>query len=151
MGRMYVASNQGLSSGTGTKDIWQMTAPSAAVVILHRLSLSQDDVSTDEQFAVTLSRATGSGTTAGTAITENPLDPGDAATGTSVHEGYTTAATGLTDLYDWGVSVLAGLDHIWTPEERPILGGSDIVVLRISTALTAAVTLNWSVTYEEIG
>ena len=150
MGRMYVASGD-VSSGTSTLDIWQMTAPSAAICILHRITLSQSDSETDEAFAIALSRAASSGTTGGTAISGNPLDPGDAADSTTIHEAYTTPAGTKTVLFNWGVSTLAGFEHIWTPEERPILGGSDIVVLEITTALTSAVTLEWSVVYEEIG
>ena len=150
MSRMYVASGD-VSSGTAVLDIWQLTAPAAKVVVLHRLSLTQSDTETDEAFAIALSRATTPGATGGTAITAQQIDPGDTAVAATVHEAYTTPAGTKTVLYNWGVSALAGFEHIWTPEERPILGGSDIAVLEITSALTAAVTLEWSVTFEEIG
>lgn len=148
MGRMYVASGD-LPTWTAAGDVVELIAPADAIVVLHRLTLQQSTSETDDSTSVLLSRVGTSGSGGG-AITATPLQVGDAAFGGTIEEGNTTDSTGNTVLYNWGMSVLAGLDVIWTPETRPIISPSAALVVTTGDALSS-VTLEWTLEFEEIG
>lgn len=147
MGKMYVASGDAATFTTG--DVFELFAPSTAVVIIHSLWVHQSTDETDDTGVLILRRGvtTGSG---GASITAQPLDPGGAAFGGTIEEANSTGATGGTDLYNWKWSALAGFEKVWLPETRLVLAPSQGMVLDMDATITST-TLEWGVEFEEIG
>lgn len=148
LGRMYVASGD-ITTFSTAGDVFELIAPSDAIVVVHSLSVTQSTSETDDSAALVLSRVGTSGS-GGTAITARPMEVGMPAFGGSVEEANTTDSTGNTALMNWGLSTLQGLDVIWPPETRPVISPSGALVLTTEGDLTS-VTLEWIITFAEIG
>jgi hypothetical protein len=146
MGRIYYATSDIASFTSG--DIIEIAAPSDAVVAIHSLHVGAQTEINDSS-VLRLMRATGSGSGGG-AITARPREVGDSAFGGTLEEANSTPASTLTELLRWRFSTLVGVDVIFTPETRPIISPSGILVLNMEDALTA-VTLEWTLVFEEIG
>jgi len=150
MGRMYILSNT-VAAFTGPKTLFEIGALTNTVLRVHRMSLTQSTSETDDSTLITYGTYTASGT--GTSITANieALDPGDAAFGGTAEDNHTVdITTGEIILGREGISVLAGYQKIFTPEERPIVPGAGFFAFNVDTALTA-VTIVYEVVFEEIG
>jgi len=148
MGRKYIASGD-IATWTAAGDIVELIAPSTAIVIVHALWLHQSTSETDDSTSLLLSRVGTSGSGGGS-ITPTPTEVGDSAFGGTVEEGNTTDSSGNTVLYNWGISLLAGFEKIWTPELRPVISPSGAIVLTTGDAVSE-VTLEWGIEFEEIG
>ncbi len=152
MGRMYSAVFDNIAQ-SAAGDIIEIASAAAKVVIIHSIFYGQEDDYGDASAdggRLTLQRATTSGS-GGTVVTGLPLDPGDAAGSATVERNNSTPAATLTLLVGETFNWQAGWFYKPTPEERVVLGGADIVVLRLED--TPAVSHNTSLTliYEEIG
>ena len=154
MGRMYTAIFAGVTVDQ-IQDLFELNAPSDAVVILHSITLGQDTDYGDadaEGLEVRISRATGSGS-GGTAPTARPHEVGSPAFGGTVEVNNTTQATGTTELYVDVFNIQAGWQYRPTPEERFVLSPSGRLVLELTTDPqdSAGVVMSGSITFEEIG
>jgi hypothetical protein len=149
MGRMYSAGYKGIAV-TAASDLIEIAAPSDAVVVLHEVTISQDEKDASEQLMFSLSHATGSGS-GGSTVTPTKHSIGDSAFGGTVERNNSSAATGLTEIKAESVNALNGLHWLWTPETRPEISPSGMMVFRIEAAPAASMDFSVSVTLEEIG
>lgn len=147
MGRMYTAGGE-FASFAAADNVFDVRAPSTGAVIIHSFGL-KPQTTTDAAFGVKTTVWDTAGTV-GTAETEEPVDAGlTQAAGAVVSESPTSGTT-ESILRQYAVSTLAGLDVIYTPEERPIISNSKQFAVATLDAIATA-DLNWYVCWEEIG
>jgi len=150
MGRKYILSNT-IAAFTGPKTIVEIGAVANRIVVIHSVSVSQSTSETDDSTLLTMGRYTASGT--GTNIVANveKKDFGDAAfAGTAEDNHSVDISTGEEFLVREGISLLAGYQKIWTPEQRPVIRGGHFFGINLGIAVTS-VTLVYEVEFEEIG
>ena len=155
MGRVYSASFVDVAV-TAIQDLFQITAHSTGVVLLHEIHISQrSDVgdAAEEILLLELTRgytATGSG---GSTLTPGTMNPGDTAFGGTVLANNTVqASTGTpVNLGRWTFNIRAGFDKVWTPETRPIASASTIVVLELPVAPSNSMTMSGTIVFEALG
>lgn len=154
MGRIYTAQFNGVAV-TAAQDLFELVAPSDAILIIHELDISQtSDVgdAAEELLLVTLkSGATTSGS-GGSSVTPVPKELGDAAFGGTCEANNTTAAADGTIVTHRATAwnVRAPLSIIWTPETRPVISPSRRWVCSIP-APADSLTMNGTIVFEEIG
>ncbi len=155
MGRVYAASFADVAV-TAIQDLFQITAHSTGVVVLHEVHVSQrSDVgdAAEEILLLELTRdytVTGSG---GSTVTPTPVNPGDTAFGGTVLANSTVqAGTGTpVSLGRWTFNIRAGFDKVWTPETRPIVRPSGIIVLELPVAPADSLTMSGTLVFEALG
>ena len=148
MGRMYTAVASSTQAVAG--DIMEISAPSDAIVILHSVQVSMSDSETDDSTEIDISRWATSGS-GGSTITASPMELSDTAFAGAVEAfNITDASSTQTRLYSEGISMLAGFQKIWTPEMRPIIPPSGILVVKFTADITS-ITMKVTVEFEEIG
>lgn len=153
------SSRFGATATAVAADIWEITAPTDAALIIHGWHVFQtSDVgdAQEEVLQLTTARATnlttsGSG---GQTVTTVPMAKGVAATG-AVVEGLNTTqvATGagaITIAEGWGWNVRIPLLVLYTPELRPIVSPGDRWVLAMP-APTDSLTVGGTLWFEEFG
>lgn len=153
MGRMYTAS-VGAVAVTAAQDFFELVAPSDAVVVIHSIYIGQYTDAGDseaEMLPVQINRNTASGS-GGSALTARPHEVGDAAFGGTVEANNTTQAGGTeTVLVQEAFNIQAGWFYKPTPEERIVLSPSGQIVVELPVAPTDSITMQGSITFEEIG
>ena len=150
MGRMYVLSNT-LTTVTAAETLFEIGALTNTVVVIHRIGLTNSTSETDDSALISYGTYTASGT--GTDVSGNveALDPGDAAFGGTAEDNHSAdIATGEIVLGREGISILAGYQKIFTPEERPVVQGAGFFGFNLDSAITS-VTLAYEIVFEEIG
>lgn len=147
MSRVYKTS--GVLNVSTAADIIQLTCGAQKICEIIRFTL-EGLTETDDSTRIIANRATTTGNTGGTPITPRPVDPGDAAASATLQEGFTVAATGLSEIDLWKFSALGGVISIWTPDEEMILGGTDILVISSLDTINA-IDLIWKLTFREKG
>ena len=150
MGRMYVLSNT-LTTVTAAETMFEIGALTNTVLKIHRLGFTQSTSETDDSALVTYGTYTASGT--GTNIVANveALDPGDAAFGGTAEDNHTVdISTGEIVLGREGISLLAGYQKIFLPEERPVVPGAGFFGFNLDSVITS-VTIVYECVFEEIG
>ena len=152
MGRMYTVVLEGVAV-TDAGDLIELTAPSDAVVVLHRIHLGQSSDAADaqaEMLGITLSRVgtTGSG---GSALTSRPHQVGDPTFGGSVAGQNTTDVISPVTILEEAFNVQAGWYYVPTPEERIVISPSGGLVLNPGSTPADSLTMHLSMTFEEIG
>lgn len=158
MGRRYTCPLTPASQ-TANQDVFEILAPSDAVVFIHDYELIQTTEIKDaeeEMLLVTEKRGIGAVTSGsgGSTVTPKPIEAGDAAFGGTVETNNSTkmaAGSGTVETLrqrQWNVRM--PLTVIFTPETRPVLSPGNRWALEIA-APGDAVTLGGCVTIEEIG
>jgi hypothetical protein len=147
MGRVYSVLMDAISV-TSAQDLVRISAPSDAIVVVHEVLVTNEDVTTSDQGAIQIQRASTDGT--GSAYTAKLLEGSDAAFGGSAVVNLTAATTAGDILWRAGGDVRAGWHYLPTPEARIVVPPSGRVVVRSDVAITAA-TLTCVVIIEEIG
>ncbi len=158
MGRMYTAVFGGDTpiAVSAKQDLFEVVAPSDAIIVIHAIHLHQTSDLADAQeevldleftFGYTVS---GSG---GAAATPHPHEVGDAAYGGGMEVNNTTQAnTGspiIRRVDGWNIRV--GYDYIPTPEMRYTISPSGRFVLELPNAPNDSLDMSGSITFEEIG
>lgn len=152
MGRIYTAVFEE-ESVSAAQDLFEIVAPSDAIVKIHELVLGQSSDAGDsesEQLSVIIHRGSTSGSGGGTP-TARPMEAGDAAFGGTVETNNTTQSTEGNILWGDAFNVLAGLQKIWTPETRPVISPSGRLIVELQTAPADALTMSGTLVFEEIG
>lgn len=147
---MYVLSNT-LTAVTAANTLFEIGAAANTVVVIHRMALTQSTSETDDSALISYGRYTASGT--GTDISANieVLDPGDSAFSGTAEDNHTVdISTGEVVLGREGISLLAGYQKIFTPEERPVVPGGGFFGFNLDSAI-ASVDLVYEIVFEEIG
>lgn len=150
------ASTFAATANAAAADIWEVTAPSDATVIIHGFSVYQTTDLGDafeEVLALTAARSTGSTSgSGGQSVTTTAIAKGTPAFGGTVEGLNTTQVTGGTTTVGerWGWNIRIPLLVIYTPEMRPMVSPSDRWVLAMP-APADSITIGATVWYEEFG
>jgi len=160
MGRMYTAVFKNIAVAAA-QDLFEIAAPSDAVVVIHDWKLSQTTETGDaaeEQLLLTTNRGVGTVTSGsgGAAVTPQPVSDGDPAFGGTVERNNTTimaAGTGTleTDLEVHAWNVRVPYQQIYTPETRPVISPGNRWTLEMESTPADSITMSGTITFEEIG
>lgn len=155
MGRMYTVQFNGVAV-TAQQDFFEIVAPADAVVLLHRIGLSQSTEVGDAQeegLSILLKSGQTTSGSGGTAPTAVPRQLGDAAFGGTTEVNNTTkASTGtIVTHYAWNWNVRLPFEHVFTPEERPSLSPSQRGTVELGTTPADSITVSGYLVFEELG
>lgn len=159
MGRIYTGQFSAVAV-TAAQDLFEIAAPSDAVVVVHSWEIFQTSDTGDaaeELLRIQLVRGVGSVTSGsgGSTVTTQPKEDGDAAFGGTVEANNTTqmaAGSGsLETLYQYGWNVRIPREVIYTPESRPSISPSNRLTIALTAAPADSLTVSGTVVFEEIG
>lgn len=152
MGRIYTATFEQIAV-TAIQDLFELVAPSDAIVKIHGFEFSQSTDAGDsesEQLTILEHRGTATGS-GGASVTPSPLNVGDAAFGGTVEANNTTQSVEGTILGSYDFNVMAGIEKIYTPETMPVISPSGLYILELQVAPADSITMDGKITFEEIG
>lgn len=144
------------SPATAAWDVWEITAPSDAVIVIHGFYVFQtSDLgdAAEEVISLFTQRQTSAGTSGsgGATVVTGPINNGMAATGATIEGGNTTVATNnLTVLERIGWNVRVPLQFWYTPETRPTVSPGMRWLLS-SAGQADSLTVGATLWFEEIG
>lgn len=149
MARLYSVPLDAISVTTDAdQDIWELTAGSGKLCVLHSFSLTSAQT-TDERVRLRLMRRTGAGS-GGSGLTEVPLDAGNAVAATAaVVSLATTPGTAGDIIQGWQWSQQGELLYLPTPEMRIVVAASGRISLNLQSAVGGTRTWSGSVTWSE--
>ena len=159
MSRIYKASFSNIAV-TALQDLFEILAPSDAVVKVHRIHIGQTSDFGDAQeeiLRVETVRGVGAVTSGsgGSAVTPSINESGDPAFGGTVERNNTTrlaAGSGtLTTLEQFTWNVRIPFDLVYTPEERPTISPGNYWTVSLPTNPIDSITMSGEVVFEEIG
>lgn len=161
MGRMYHGQFNAVSvSATTPQDIFELLAPSDAILRVHSWAIFQTSDTGDaaeELLGLETVRGVGSVTSGsgGSTVTTQPLEDGDTATGATLEANNTTrmaAGSGSLDtLEKYGWNVRIPMQVIYTPETRPTVSPGNRWTLALLVGPADPITMSGMITFEEIG
>jgi hypothetical protein len=149
IGHLYSAAFEEVSV-SAIQDLFELNAPSNAVVVLHGLHITQSSDIGFEQLNVLIHRGATSGS-GGSSITARPLEAGDGSFNGSVEANNTTQSTEGTILHSQCFSIQGGCDWDFLPECRPVISPSGRLIIELQTAPADALTMSGTIYFEEIG
>lgn len=155
-GKYYTASFKDIAV-TAAQDLFEITAPSGAPVVIHGWSVSQKSEVADAQeegLTLTTNRGVGSTTSGnGTSVTAQPTDDDTTAAGATVERNATTVmAAGSGSLEELEVhawNVRAPFIMFYPPELRPKVKASARWTLELETAPADSITMSGTLYFEE--
>lgn len=159
MGRRYTAQVTAVAV-TAQQDLFEIKAPTDAVVVIHDYELAQStevgDVQ-EEQLSIIEKRGIGAVTsgTGGTTPTPQPVEDGDTAFGGTVeanNTGKLAAGSGSIETLSaktWNVR--QPYTKVFTPETRPVISPGNTWCLELGTTPADSITMNLNITLEEVG
>jgi hypothetical protein len=152
---MYTAVFSGVAV-TAQQDLFELVAPSDAIVMIHAIELSQSTEvgdAAEEGLSILLKSGSTTSGSGGTTPTPAPVQLGDAAFGGTCEANNTTKASNGTIVthYSWNWNVRTEFVRIFTPEARPILTPSRRCTLELATTPADSVTMSGTIVFEEIG
>lgn len=158
MGMRYTTLFDGVAV-TVAQDFFELTVPSDAAVIIHEVHIGQGTEEADaqaEMLRILLKRGIGATSgSGGSTHTPAKLETGQAAAGSTVEINNTTAATAgggsLTTFKADAFNVQIGWHYVPTPESRPVLSPSEILVVNLPDAPADSITFSGYIVFEEIG
>lgn len=160
MGRFYTAAFKS-TAVTAAQDLFEIAAPSDAVVAIHEWGLFQTTElgdAAEEQLLLTTNRGVGTVTSGsgGASVTPQPISDGDAAFGGTVERNNTTimaVGTGTleTDLEVLAWNIRVPFTRIYTPETRPVVSPGNRWTLELESTPSDSITMHGYVIFEEIG
>jgi hypothetical protein len=156
MGLFYTAQFNAVAV-TAAQDLFEITAPADAVVILHWIRLTQSTEIADaqeEELSILFKRgATTTGTGGTQAIAAVPIEFGFPAQGSVIDVNNTTKATSgtITTLHADTWNVRGPFEWLPTPECRFVLSPSQRFTVELVAAPTDSITMNGVMYFEEIG
>ncbi len=152
VGRMYTVSAS-VASVTTVIDLLRISAPTDAVVVVHKVIITQETEFGDaasEQMDIQFHRGSTDGS-GGATPTARQLEAGDAAFGGTVATGNTTQSTEGNILHVEAQNVMAGFVYAPTPEERIVLSPSGRLIVELPTAPDDSIDFRVWAAFEEIG
>ena len=153
MGRFYSVSF-GNVAVSAVVDLFELNAPSDAIVVVHSITLGQSSDAGDaaaELLQLELTRSTGASGSGGLSLTPRPHNGGDAAFGGTVERLNTTQATTRTIMQHETWNIMVGWFYRPTPEERIVISPSGRLCLKQATAPLDPITMSATMIIEEIG
>ncbi len=150
-GQMHTANVAGISvSAANTpQDLIVLTAASNRALKIHQVVVSQLTLIASELLSIKLHRGTGG--SGGSALTEVPLNDGGATSGAVGVYSRTTQTTEADLVYTECWNVVQPFRWLPTPLLLPSVTGGANFVVELETAASATMTMNLSISYEEIG
>jgi hypothetical protein len=148
-GRMYTAVFEAVSV-SAVQDLFEINAPSSAIIFLHEVTLGQSNSVTSQELKWKIHRASTSGS-GGSTPTAGPTLPGDAAFTGTVKCNSTTQGTAGTVLKADTFNVLSGLQWTPTPECQFLIPPSGRLTVSLDTAPSGALTMSGTIQFEVIG
>lgn len=154
-GRVYTVQFNGVAV-TAQQDLFEINAPSDAVVELLEFHLSQTSEVGDTQeegLSILLKSGQTTSGSGGSAPTAVPQSLGDAAFGGTVEVNNTTKASGGTIVTHgaWAWNVRVPFDVIYTPETTKILSPGARMTVELATTPADSITMNGYAVFKEIG
>lgn len=152
---MYTAQFAGVTV-SAQQDLFEITAPSNAVVILHQVVISQSSETGDAQeegLLLHIKRGADTPGSGGAAAAPSPLQAGFGAAGTSVAVNNTGKAAGASveTLHSEAWNVRAPWIWLPPPEGRIVLSPDMVATVELATTPNDAITASGTVVFEEIG
>lgn len=144
-----------VSGITSAKVLLYLITPADRMIEIISARITCQNQDTSEQFLATLGIATGT-VGGGTAITPEPTEQGDQASGIVAKSGE-IAITGMTQVADsaamasHAANKLGGWEYVPQLEERPIVTINTQVTLELKSAIDTSSDLSVEITYREIG
>ena len=141
----------GEASETTAQSLIRLTAPADAVLVITKAWIGIDDVDDlNEPMSAQIHIASTAGT--GAAVTPRPMNVGVTGLGATAIESITADPTAGNILVKEPFNAAAG--WVWTPfdeSEALVVSPSDIIVLHLATAPSAAMNIISGMTFYEIG
>lgn len=155
MGRIYTATFADVAV-TAQQDLFELVAPSDAIVLIHQLEISQLlDVGDSQEEMLSIRLKSGSTTSGfgGSTVTPVPISAGDPAFGGTCEANNTTNASlgTIVTHYVWAWNVRMDFNKLWVPELRPILSPSRRLTVELATTPADSLTMSGVLTFEEVG
>ena len=155
-GKFYTASFKDIAV-TAAQDLFEITAPSGAAVVIHGWSVSQKSEVADaaeEGLTLVTNRGVGSTTSGnGTSVTPQPTDDDTAAAAATVERNATTimaAGSGsIEELEVHAWNIRAPFIMFYPPELRPKIKASARWTLELETAPADSITMSGTLYFEE--
>lgn len=155
-GKFYTASFKDIAV-TAAQDLFEITAPSGAAVVIHGWSVSQKSEVADAQeegLTLVTNRGVGSTTSGnGTSVTPQPTDDDTAAAAATVERNATTimaAGSGsIEELEVHAWNIRAPFIMFYPPELRPKVKASARWTLELETAPADSITMSGTLYFEE--
>ena len=147
-GRGYTVTADAVSETTA-QSLIRLTAPATAILIIDKVTVSQQTVIVSEMLAIQMHIASTAGT--GAAITARPVEAGSTAFGGTALGTITADPTEGNIYHREPWNILA--PFVWhpTPEERIVVEPSAIFVVHLDIAPAAATLFTTVIAFREIG
>lgn len=154
MGRVYSLSFSDVAV-SAAQDLLIAQASSSVPIAVHSVTLTQKTLTAWEAKNVRIRRVPATVTlgSGGSTPTPRPLLKNDAAAGGTYHANDTTPATSsgtIVDLHSEEWNFLNGFYYLPPPEDRPVIGVSEAVTVKLDTAPSAAMTCSGTIVFEEL-
>jgi hypothetical protein len=159
MGRRHTAVFKEIAV-TAAQDLFEITAPTDAIVVIHSWNVSQKSEVGDAQeegLTLTCNRGVGATTSGsgGSSVTPQQIEDGDSAFGGTVERNNTTpmaAGSGsLEELEVCSWNVRVPYVCIYPPELRPVISPGNRWTLELETAPADSITMSGTIVFEEVG
>lgn len=150
---MYTAVMEQVSV-SAIQDLFEITAPADSVVVLHACTIAQtSDVgdAAEEILPVRITRYATGGSGGTLNIAANPHEVGAPTKGSTVDRNNTTQGGTPTVVHADAFNIRVGWQYRPTPEERIVISPSGILAIELPVAPADAITVDASITFEEIG
>lgn len=149
MGRIYRAGYTGIAI-TAATDVLHLATAAGVPIIIHEVKISQVSLTATEMLLVKLHSGTGG--TAGSALTEEPLDQGlSHAADTAVTRTRATQSTQADTYLEEYWNILVPFHYLPIPEDRVTIQISNQFIVEIETPPSASMNHAAQVVWEEIG
>lgn len=144
---------------TAVQDLWEITTGSSRPLLVHSIEIEQETEvgdAAEEGLRIVVRRGT-AGTTSGsggTAVTPRPKWSTDVAAAFVAEVNNTTvmSAGTITDLRGWAWNVRVPFFKCFTPETQlGVIGTGERLTVALPVAPADAITMNGTLTVEEIG
>ena len=155
LGMMYTAQFSGVAV-SAQQDLFELVAPSDAVVVIHQIVLAQSSETGDAQeegLLVQLKRGATTSGSAGSSVTPVPLQAGFSAAGSTVEANNTTKASSgtIVTLHSEAWNIRAPFVWLPPPELRVVVSPGVRFTVELATTPNDSITMGGTVYFEEIG
>lgn len=153
MGMIYTATMEQISV-SALQDLFEITAPTDAIVKLHEVKIAQATDfgdANEEILPIQLTRYATGGSGGTLNIAANPLEVGFPTKGSTVDRNNTTQGGTPTVIHADAFNTRTGWHYVPPPELRPVISPGGILAVELPVAPGSAITMTASITFEEIG
>lgn len=138
---------------TAAQDLFELTAPADAIIVLHSCYISQNTDYGDaasEGLTINVTRYSTSGS-GGSTPTPRPMEVGMPASGATSEANNTSQGGTPVVVHSEAFNVQAGWQYRPTPEERIVCSAGDIIAIELPSAPADSLTMSGTLYFDEIG